>query len=243
MRELHRVTGVRGRPPDRPPPTGPPASPAVEFRVAPTPLLAYALSLLERPPRAPRAPARRPRRVRRRNLSLPNEGQPSEIAVVRGNRQSGTTGEPLGDSLVVRVVDRLGDPVIGAEVTWTAEVGGSVSPATSVTSSTGQAGTQRMLGHRARDLRHHRRAAGHRERARAGGVPRERRGRAARAGRGAAGGRGGRRAPESAARAPAPGRGRQRRRPRGRRRHRADLERRRHAGRYHDRHQRRQPVW
>jgi adhesin/invasin len=80
------------------------------------------------------------------NLSLPNEGQPSEIAVVRGNRQSGTTGEPLGDSLVVRVVDRLGAPVIGAEVTWTAEVGGSVSPATSVTSSSGQASTQRMLG-------------------------------------------------------------------------------------------------
>ena len=79
-------------------------------------------------------------------LSLPNEGQPSEITVVRGNRQSGTTGEPLGDSLVVRVVDRLGAPVIGAEVTWTAEVGGSVSPATSVTSSTGHAGTQRMLG-------------------------------------------------------------------------------------------------
>ena len=52
-------------------------------------------------------------------LSLPNEGQPSEIAVVRGNRQSGTTGEPLGDSLVVRVVDRLGAPVVGAEVTWT----------------------------------------------------------------------------------------------------------------------------
>jgi adhesin/invasin len=66
--------------------------------------------------------------------------------VVRGNRQSGTTGEPLGDSLVVRVVDRLGAPVVGAEVTWTAEVGGSVSPATSVTSATGQAGTQRMLG-------------------------------------------------------------------------------------------------
>ncbi|MEP6688123.1 MAG: Ig-like domain-containing protein [Gemmatimonadales bacterium] len=80
------------------------------------------------------------------NLALPNEGQPSEIAVVRGNRQSGTAGEPLGDSLVVRVVDRLGSPVVGAEVTWTAEVGGSVSPATSVTSASGEAGTQRMLG-------------------------------------------------------------------------------------------------
>ncbi len=80
------------------------------------------------------------------NLALPNEGQPAEIAVVRGNRQSGTTGEPLGDSLVVRVVDRMGEPVVGAEVTWTAEVGGSVSPATSLTSAGGQAGTQRLLG-------------------------------------------------------------------------------------------------
>ena len=82
----------------------------------------------------------------RGELALPNQGQPSEITVVRGNRQSGTIGEPLGDSLVVRVVDPFGDPVGGAEVTWTAEVGGSVSPATSVTSSDGQAGTQRVLG-------------------------------------------------------------------------------------------------
>jgi adhesin/invasin len=80
------------------------------------------------------------------DLVLPNQGQPSEIAVVRGDRQSGTIGEALGDSLVVRVVDRFGDPVSGAEVTWTAEVGGRVSPATSVTSPDGQAGTQRVLG-------------------------------------------------------------------------------------------------
>ncbi len=79
-------------------------------------------------------------------LTLPNQGQPSQITAVRGNRQSGTTGEPLGDSLVVRVADGFGDPVVGVEVTWTAEVGGSVSPATSVTSSSGEAGTQRMLG-------------------------------------------------------------------------------------------------
>src|SRR5215210_5004427 len=66
-------------------------------------------------------------------LTLPSEGQPSAITVARGNRQSGTTGEPLSDSLVVKVVDRFGNPVPGAEVTWTAEVGGSVSPATTVT--------------------------------------------------------------------------------------------------------------
>jgi len=79
-------------------------------------------------------------------LALPNQGQPSEIVVVRGDGQSGTIGELLGDSLVVRVVDRFGDPVGGSEVTWTAEVGGSVTPPTSVTSPDGQAGTQRLLG-------------------------------------------------------------------------------------------------
>jgi adhesin/invasin len=80
------------------------------------------------------------------DLVLPNQGQPSAIVVVRGDRQSGTIGEALGDSLVVRVVDRFGDPVSGAEVTWTAEVGGSVSPASGVTSPDGQTGTQRVLG-------------------------------------------------------------------------------------------------
>jgi hypothetical protein len=64
------------------------------------------------------------------DLALPNQGEPSEILVVRGDRQSGTIGEPLADSLVVRVVDRFRDPVGGSEVTWTAEVGGSESPAT-----------------------------------------------------------------------------------------------------------------
>jgi hypothetical protein len=79
-------------------------------------------------------------------LVLPNHGQPSQIVVVRGDSLSGTIGEPLGDSLVVRVVDGFGDPVAGSEVTWTAEGGGTVSPPTSVTSSDGRAGTQRVLG-------------------------------------------------------------------------------------------------
>jgi|GEM_PF-3548918 len=79
-------------------------------------------------------------------LSLPNEGQPSRLTAVRGDGQSGTIGEPLGDSLVVRVTDRFDDPVGGVQVAWTAEVGGSVNPTTSVTSPDGYAGTQRVLG-------------------------------------------------------------------------------------------------
>lgn len=80
------------------------------------------------------------------DLSLPNQGEPSEIVAVRGDRQSGTIGQPLADSLVVRVLDVFGAPVAGTEVTWTPGVGGSVNPDTSVTSSDGQAATERVLG-------------------------------------------------------------------------------------------------
>ena len=79
-------------------------------------------------------------------VTLPNQGTPSAIAVVRGDRQNGAAGEALSDSLVVRVTDKFGDPVSGAEVTWTAQVGGSVSPGTSTTGADGSAATQRMLG-------------------------------------------------------------------------------------------------
>ena len=79
-------------------------------------------------------------------VTLPNQGTPSAIAVVRGDRQNGAAGEALSDSLVVRVTDKFGDPVSGAEVTWTAQVGGSVSPATSTSGADGSAATQRMLG-------------------------------------------------------------------------------------------------
>ena len=80
------------------------------------------------------------------DLALPNQGQPSEIQVVRGDRQSGTIGQPVGDSLVVRVVDAFGAPVAGVEVTWTAETGGSVNPAAVLTSTDGRAATERVLG-------------------------------------------------------------------------------------------------
>src|SRR4051794_26687178 len=81
------------------------------------------------------------------DLALPSQGDPSQITVVRGNRQSGTIGEPLADSLVVKVVDRFGDPVAGSTITWSPEVGGgSVNPPTSVTSAQGMAATQRVLG-------------------------------------------------------------------------------------------------
>jgi adhesin/invasin len=66
--------------------------------------------------------------------------------MVRGNGQNGTIGQPLADSLVVRVRDRFGDPVGGVEVAWTAEDGGEVDPAVSTTGADGLAATQRILG-------------------------------------------------------------------------------------------------
>jgi len=80
------------------------------------------------------------------DLNLPNEGHPAALEVAGGNNQNGTIGEALLDSLVVRVTDRFGEPVGGVTVTWSAETGGSVDPATSETSADGYARTERVLG-------------------------------------------------------------------------------------------------
>jgi hypothetical protein len=80
------------------------------------------------------------------NLTLPNAGEPARVEILRGDRQNGTVGEALVDSLVVKVTDRFGDPVGGAAVTWSAEGGGIVDPAEGVTATDGRASTQRVLG-------------------------------------------------------------------------------------------------
>jgi invasin-like protein/filamin/ABP280 repeat protein/Big-like domain-containing protein len=80
------------------------------------------------------------------NLVLPNEGEPAEVVVVRGDRQNGTVGQRLPDSLVVRVTDRFGNAVPGVEVIWVPDNGGSVSPDTSATDAAGRAATSRILG-------------------------------------------------------------------------------------------------
>src|SRR5574338_778194 len=80
------------------------------------------------------------------DLVLPNEGQPAEVAVVSGDGQTGTILEPAAESLVVRVSDRFGNPVAGAEVVWSAEGGGEVTPAQTVTGTDGRAAVQRRLG-------------------------------------------------------------------------------------------------
>ncbi len=80
------------------------------------------------------------------DLTLPNEGEPAALAVVRGDRQNGTVGQALPDSLVIRVTDRFDNPVAGAEVTWIPDNGGTVDPSSSITDGGGRAATMRILG-------------------------------------------------------------------------------------------------
>jgi adhesin/invasin len=80
------------------------------------------------------------------DLVLPNDGQPAKVEGILGDAQTGTILEPLADSLVVEVTDRFGNPVPGIEISWSAEDGGEVRPATAVTGVNGRAATQRILG-------------------------------------------------------------------------------------------------
>jgi Filamin/ABP280 repeat/Invasin, domain 3/Bacterial Ig-like domain (group 1) len=80
------------------------------------------------------------------DLTLPNEGQPADVAVFSGNGQTGTILEAPPQPLVVRVTDRFGNPVAGVPIEWSATGGGDVRPASAVTDTDGRAATQRILG-------------------------------------------------------------------------------------------------
>jgi adhesin/invasin len=80
------------------------------------------------------------------DLTLPNEGQPSDVAVFSGNGQTGTIMASPPQPLIVRVTDRFGNPVAGVPIEWSAEGGGSVNPGSGVTDTDGRAGTERILG-------------------------------------------------------------------------------------------------
>jgi adhesin/invasin len=74
-------------------------------------------------------------------------GAPAQIRIISGNNQSGQVGIQLGADLVVSVEDGDGNAVAGATVTWqVTDGGGSVAPATSTTSASGQATTEWTLG-------------------------------------------------------------------------------------------------
>jgi adhesin/invasin len=71
---------------------------------------------------------------------------PTTIELMSGNNQSGSVGSTLPDPLVVRVSDANGIPVANVGVTWTAEVGGSVSASATATNASGLAQVTRTLG-------------------------------------------------------------------------------------------------
>ncbi len=74
------------------------------------------------------------------------QAQPAMLVAVSGNAQDAPVGQPLPDSIVVRVEDGQGQPVGGVAVDWAAGGGGSVSSATVMTGSDGRAAVERTLG-------------------------------------------------------------------------------------------------
>jgi hypothetical protein len=72
---------------------------------------------------------------------------PAALRFVAGNGATGGVGQPLADSLVVRVVDRNELPVAGVTVDWSVTGGGgSVLPARTTTDAQGIARTRWTLG-------------------------------------------------------------------------------------------------
>lgn len=74
-------------------------------------------------------------------------GPVSAVAKATGDAQTGNAGQPLPSPLVARVTDRYGNGISGMTVTWSvATGGGSVTPPSDTTDSTGAAATQFTLG-------------------------------------------------------------------------------------------------
>lgn len=65
---------------------------------------------------------------------------------ISGDNQVGTVGQPLADSLVVRMQLADGRPLAGVQITWGADPNGFATPAVSVTDATGRAKTRWTLG-------------------------------------------------------------------------------------------------
>ena len=70
---------------------------------------------------------------------------PAVLAKVAGDGQSGTAGQPLPATYVVRVRDQFANPVTGATVQWSAAAGALTAP-TTVTGSLGTAENRHTLG-------------------------------------------------------------------------------------------------
>jgi Bacterial Ig-like domain (group 1) len=74
-------------------------------------------------------------------------GAPAALAAVGSLARTGMTGQPIADSLAVKVSDQYGNGVPGVTVTWSAGAGsGTVSPGSNTTGADGVARAQWTLG-------------------------------------------------------------------------------------------------
>jgi adhesin/invasin len=80
------------------------------------------------------------------SLTLPSEGAPAVVSILNGNDQQGVVGQPLNDSLIVRVSDGHDRPVVGQAVSFVVTVGGMVTPAAVITDHEGKAQFAWQLG-------------------------------------------------------------------------------------------------
>src|SRR5215210_108881 len=79
-------------------------------------------------------------------LVLP-AGEAVRIAAVHGNGQTGSPGQELAESLVVRLLDQEGNGVPNGTVTWgVTNGGGSIGPATTTTDENGLTWSRWTLG-------------------------------------------------------------------------------------------------
>jgi hypothetical protein len=83
------------------------------------------------------------------DLVLPSETGPGEITMILGNNQSGPAGAELLDPLVVKVLDRRGEPLPSQRVAFTLDTdvpGADITPDTAETGSDGMAEARWVLG-------------------------------------------------------------------------------------------------
>ncbi|HEX2218694.1 MAG TPA: Ig-like domain-containing protein [Gemmatimonadales bacterium] len=88
------------------------------------------------------------------DVTLPEEGEAANLEIVDGDEQVGPAGAPLAQQVLVRVTDTQDRPVPNQEVAFVIESGGgSVTPGTVATNSTGHAAADWTLGPAAGDQR------------------------------------------------------------------------------------------
>jgi hypothetical protein len=81
------------------------------------------------------------------DLLLPKDGEPAHIVALRGDSQGATVGQPLPESLVVKVTDPADRPVADVEVVFVLPAGADVAPdATVRTGPNGEAAVRYTLG-------------------------------------------------------------------------------------------------